>query len=104
MKIKPCANRSLLDPCTLEGRNSQVDPYIGCEHYCYYCYALNQAETDWRKEVLIRKDITSQLESELAGIAPRPYTWTGKPIRINLVRRNTDKHTRYLSCCWKKDL
>jgi DNA repair photolyase len=48
-----------------------VDPYIGCEHYCYYCYALNQAETDWRKEVLIHKDITSQLESELAGISPQ---------------------------------
>jgi DNA repair photolyase len=45
-----------------------VDPYIGCEHYCYYCYALNQAETDWSKEVLIHKDITSELESELAGI------------------------------------
>jgi DNA repair photolyase len=48
-----------------------VDPYIGCEHYCYYCYALNQAETDWSKEVLIHKDITSQLESELAGIPPQ---------------------------------
>jgi len=68
MKIKPCANRLVLNPCTLENRNYQVDPYIGCEHYCYYCYALNQAETDWSKEVLIHKDITSQLESELAGI------------------------------------
>jgi DNA repair photolyase len=48
-----------------------VDPYIGCEHYCYYCYALNQAETDWSKEVLIHKDITSELESELAGIPPQ---------------------------------
>jgi len=48
-----------------------VDPYIGCEHYCYYCYALNQAETDWRQEVLIHKDITSRLESELAGIEPQ---------------------------------
>ena len=68
MKIKPCANRLVLNPCTLENINYQVDPYIGCEHYCYYCYALNQAETDWSKEVLIHKDITSQLESELAGI------------------------------------
>ena len=68
MKIKPCANRLVLNQCTLENRNYQVDPYIGCEHYCYYCYALNQAETDWSKEVLIHKDITSQLESELAGI------------------------------------
>ncbi len=71
MQIKPCANRPILNPCTLEGRNYQVDPYIGCEHYCYYCYALNQAETDWRKEVLIHKDITSHLESELAGITPQ---------------------------------
>ncbi|MCP4577402.1 MAG: radical SAM protein, partial [Deltaproteobacteria bacterium] len=71
MNIKPCDNRPALNPCTLKDRNYQVDPYIGCEHYCYYCYALNQAETDWSKEVLIHKDITSQLESELAGIPPQ---------------------------------
>jgi len=71
MEIKPCANRPVLNPCTLEDRNYQIDPYIGCEHYCYYCYALNQAETDWRKEVLIYEDIASQLESELADIPPQ---------------------------------
>ncbi len=71
MNIKPCNNRPVLNPCTLKGRNYQVDPYIGCEHCCYYCYALNLAETDWSKEVLIHKDITSRLESELAGIPPQ---------------------------------
>jgi DNA repair photolyase len=71
MQIKTCANRSILNPCSLEGRNYQVDPYIGCEHYCYYCYALNQAETDWRNEVLIHEDIANHLESELAGIPPQ---------------------------------
>ena len=71
MNIKQCDNRPVLNPCTLKDLNFQVDPYIGCEHYCYYCYALNQAETDWSKEVLIHKDITSQLESELAGIPPQ---------------------------------
>lgn len=71
MRIKLCANRPVLNPCTLEGKNYQVDPYIGCEHYCYYCYALNQAETDWSKEILIHKDITGQLESELTGIPPQ---------------------------------
>jgi len=71
MNIKPHDNRPVLNPCTLEGRNYQVDPYIGCEHYCYYCYVLNQAETDWSKEVLIHKDITSQLESELEEIEPQ---------------------------------
>jgi DNA repair photolyase len=71
MNIKPYDNRPVLNPCTLEGRNYQIDPYIGCEHYCYYCYALNQAETDWSKEILIHKDIAGQLESELSGIAPQ---------------------------------
>ncbi len=71
MNIKPYDNRPVLNPCSLEGRNYQVDPYIGCEHYCYYCYALNQAETDWRKEIRMHKDITSQLESELEGIPPQ---------------------------------
>ncbi|MCP3889384.1 MAG: radical SAM protein [Desulfobulbaceae bacterium] len=71
MNIKPYDNRPVLNPCTLEGRNYQVDPYIGCEHYCYYCYALNQAETDWSKEILIHEDIASQLESELEGIPPQ---------------------------------
>ena len=71
MILTPCKRRPVLQPCTLPDRNYQVDPYIGCEHYCYYCYVLNQAETDWRKEVLIYKDITSQLKSELAGIEPQ---------------------------------
>jgi len=71
MQITPCTNRPVLNPCSLEGRNYQVDPYIGCEHYCYYCYALNQAETDWRKKIFIHKDIKSQLEYELDGIEPQ---------------------------------
>lgn len=67
MNVIACHNRSILNPCTLQGFNYQVDPYIGCEHYCYYCYALNQAETDWRKEIFIHEDITDKLESELTG-------------------------------------
>jgi len=71
MIVETCRKRQILNPCTLENIDYQVDPYIGCEHYCYYCYAINQAETDWSKEVLIHKDITSELESELAGIPPQ---------------------------------
>jgi len=71
MNIKPCDNRPVLNPCTLKDRNYQVDPYIGCEHYCYYCYALNQSETDWTKEILIYKDITDQLNNELSKIPPQ---------------------------------
>ncbi len=78
MNIKPCVNRPVLNPCTLQGRNYQVDPYIGCEHYCYYCYALNQAETDWRKEIRIHEDIVGRLESELAGIEPQTIYMGGQ--------------------------
>jgi DNA repair photolyase len=44
---------------------------IGCEHYCYYCYALNKAETDWRKEILIYKDIKTRLNRELTMTTPQ---------------------------------
>jgi DNA repair photolyase len=47
MKVSVCTNREILSPCGLKELDYQVDTYVGCEHYCYYCYALAQAETDW---------------------------------------------------------
>ncbi len=72
MKITSCNSSSILTPCTLQGLNFQIDPYMGCEHYCHYCYALNQATTDWHKEICIHEDIARRLESELAKIEPQP--------------------------------
>jgi DNA repair photolyase len=54
-----------------ENLDYQVDTYAGCRHYCYYCYVLNQAETDWTKEILIYNDITGQLSGELEKISPQ---------------------------------
>jgi len=71
MKISTCSNRPVLDKCTLKNRDYQVDLYVGREHYCYYCYALNQSETDWTKEILIYKDITGSLSGELEKISPQ---------------------------------
>ncbi len=71
MKLTTCSYRPILVPCSLKNLDYQVDPYIGCEHYCYYCYALNQAETDWTKEILIYKDIAGQLSRELEKISPQ---------------------------------
>ncbi|MCP4705160.1 MAG: radical SAM protein [candidate division Zixibacteria bacterium] len=71
MKISECTNRSILVPCSLKNFEYQIDPYIGCEHFCRYCYVLNQAETDWTKEVFIHKDITNQLSNELDNIEPQ---------------------------------
>ena len=71
MKITPCKNRAILNPCTLENYSYQIDPYIGCEHYCYYCYVLPQAETDWRKEILVHADMAGRLATALSDIPPQ---------------------------------
>jgi len=71
MNITTCSNRPVLNPCTLEDLDYLVDPYIGCEHYCYYCYVLGQAETDWQKEVLVHEDLVNQLKNELSDIPPQ---------------------------------
>jgi len=71
MKISTISDRNIIEPCSLKGINYQIDPYGGCEHYCYYCYALNDAETDWLKEIQIHKDIVGQLSKELEKIPPQ---------------------------------
>ena len=71
MRISTCTQRPILIPCNLQNIAYQVDPYVGCGHYCYYCYALNQAETDWEKEIHIHSDIAGQLAEELENISPQ---------------------------------
>ncbi|MDY6958482.1 MAG: radical SAM protein [Halobacteriota archaeon] len=71
MKVSICTSRPILAPCGLENHEYQVDPYVGCEHYCYYCYALTRAETDWSSEILIHKDIVDQLRGEIEEIPPQ---------------------------------
>ena len=69
MKVSACSERPVLVPCGLQNFEYQVDPYIGCEHSCYYCYVLNQAETDWTEEIQIYDDISGQLGRELENIS-----------------------------------
>ncbi|MCP4902549.1 MAG: radical SAM protein [bacterium] len=71
VKIAQCSNRPVLTSCELEGLSFQVDPYIGCNHLCRYCYALEDSETDWSEEILIHQDIVGQLKEELAGVSPQ---------------------------------
>ncbi|CAD7840684.1 MAG: Radical SAM domain protein [Olavius algarvensis Delta 4 endosymbiont] len=71
MKVSECTSRPILAACGLKDIDYQVDTYVGCEHYCYYCYALPQAETDWSKEILIYNDIVDQLGKELDEIPPQ---------------------------------
>ena len=71
MKISTCSDRPILVPCGLNDFEHQIDPYVGCEHYCYYCYVLDQAETDWTKEILIHADVAARLGGELEGLKPQ---------------------------------
>ena len=71
MKITTCSRRPILVSCRLKKPENQIDPYVGCAHNCHYCYALNQAETDWTKEIRTYRDINSQLSGELEKISPQ---------------------------------
>ncbi len=71
MKVSECTSRKIISSCGLKDLNYQVDPYVGCEHYCYYCYALATAETDWSKEIQTHKNIVEQLSEEIDKIPPQ---------------------------------
>jgi len=71
MKVSNCTNRPLLEPCDLDNINYQIDTYIGCEHYCYYCYALQYAETNWVEEIKTHLDLKEKISHELETIPPQ---------------------------------
>ena len=71
IKVSECTHRPILSPCSLKNIDYQVDTYIGCAHYCYYCYALAQAETDWFTEIRIHNDVAGQLGKEIERISPQ---------------------------------
>ncbi len=60
-----------LHPCSLEGLAYQIDPYVGCEHACCYCYAQDRGEVAWGKEVIVRKGLVEALDRELSGLPPQ---------------------------------
>jgi DNA repair photolyase len=72
LKISQVFRKFLLEPCGLEDYSFQLDPFIGCEHYCLYCYALNNAQTDWKEEIFIHERFSQRLEQELSLIPPQP--------------------------------
>jgi len=71
MKVSFDQECPTLSPCDLQNHEFQIDPYVGCEHYCYYCYVLGQAKTDWTNEILTHPDMLDRLDAELSGIRPQ---------------------------------
>lgn len=71
MNVSECTNRAILSPCGLKNFDYQVDTYVGCGHLCYYCYVLENAETDWSKEIQIHQNIVDRLGEEIDRISPQ---------------------------------
>lgn len=71
MRVIKCSHSKILVSCNLLNFNYQIDPYIGCEHLCSYCYGLNEAKTNWGKEILIYEDLIEQLSNELTRLEPQ---------------------------------
>jgi len=66
MNIISSDERNIIEPCELEDFNYQIDPYIGCEHRCHYCYIQNRL--DWKDEIRIYENLKEKLSEELASI------------------------------------
>lgn len=60
-----------LQPSSLEGFAYQIDPYVGCEHACCYCYAQNRGGVAWGEEVAVYRGLVEALERQLSAIAPQ---------------------------------
>ncbi len=71
MRVTKVSCDKILKPCTLLTFNYQLDPYLGCEHICSYCYGLNQAKTSWAEEILIYDDLVERLSDQLSGLEPQ---------------------------------
>jgi DNA repair photolyase len=75
---------------------------VGCEHHCYYCYALNQAETDWAEEILIHRDLVGQLRQELAALSPQTIYlgWNTDPYQPCEVKYHQTRQVLELLSQW----
>ncbi|MGD8758838.1 MAG: radical SAM protein [Anaerolineales bacterium] len=81
MNVQTLHRDKILEPCGLSMYEFQIDPYIGCQHHCLYCYALNGAQTDWEHEIRIHEDLVPRLRQELDGLSPQGFYlgWNSDP-------------------------
>lgn len=71
MKIEDIDIRSLITKSKVPGIDYVVNPYIGCQFGCSYCYAsfmgrfANESILDWGTYVYIKKNAVEHFEKEL---------------------------------------
>ena len=71
MRVVETKRDSILEPCSLDLFNYQIDPYAGCAHHCVYCYTQNGSPVDWKTEVGLSPGLVEKLEAELENIEPQ---------------------------------
>lgn len=68
-RIEEVRTRVALPPSRLPGLDYALNPYVGCQHDCLYCYApyvTKRPRADWTK-VLARIDLPMLLAKEIKG-------------------------------------
>lgn len=71
MDVVPVDRAPLVESCSLAMFDYQIDPYLGCEHHCLYCYTQNRCPVDWNREVGIDPDFPKKAAAELAPLPPQ---------------------------------
>jgi DNA repair photolyase len=68
-RVAEVRTRVALPPSRLPGLDYALNPYIGCQHDCLYCYApyvMRRERSEWTK-VQARTDLPQALAKELGG-------------------------------------
>jgi len=68
-RVDEVRTRVALPPSRLPGLDFALNPYLGCQHDCLYCYApyvTRRPRTEWTR-VLARTDLPHALARELKG-------------------------------------
>ncbi len=68
-RIGEIRTKVALPPSRLPGLDYALNPYVGCQHDCLYCYApyvTKRPRTEW-KTVLARTDLPQALAKEIRG-------------------------------------
>lgn len=68
-EIRFISVKNVLSPSRLPGLNYALNPYIGCQHGCLYCYAPNYTYIDdirknWGKIVYVKENLIDVLPKE----------------------------------------
>lgn len=61
-------SKTALSASNLEGTDYSLNPYIGCQHACTYCYApyvLHKDPESWNNTIYVKKNLPKLLQKEI---------------------------------------